>query len=72
MKRNLKTVSVAIPKKQFRQILDYLDKNADSGDEAPTMASFLREAITEFLSTQGYEEIKASFSARQGRPARRK
>ena len=79
MQKNLKTVSVAIPNKQFRQILDYLykkdDENKGNGDgfgTEPTVASFLREAITNHLTHFGYDEVKATFSARQGRPARRR
>ena len=72
MKKNLKTVSVAIPKKQFRQILDYMDKHKEDWENDPTIAAFLRQAITDFLSEKGYDEVKASFAARQGRPARRR
>ncbi len=72
MKKELKTVSVAIPKKQFNQIIDFIE--GEKGAEAPdfTVASFLREAITEFLAQRGYEEVKADFEFRQGRPARKR
>ena len=72
MKKNLKTVSVAIPKNQFMQILDYMEKCSKNGKPDFTVASFLREAISEFLSHEGYEEIKATFAPRQGRPSRRR
>ena len=72
MKKNLKTVSVAIPKKQFNQILDFIEGEKEVQSPDPTVASFLREAITEYLSQRGYEEVKAVFEYRQGRPARRR
>lgn len=72
MKKELKTVSVAIPKKQFNQIIDFIEN--EKIDEIPdlTVASFLREAITDFLVRKGYEEVKAEFEFRQGRPARKR
>ncbi len=75
MKKNLKTVSVAIPKKQFRQILDFMEQVAPdvgSEKESTTVASFLRQAITEFLVRRGYDEVEVEFAIRQGRPARRR
>ena len=53
MKKDLKIVSVAIPKEQYRQILDYLDKL--SNEQEPTVALFLRQAITDFLDKQNNE-----------------
>ena len=55
MKKDLKIVSVAIPKEQFRQILDYLEKISKDKKEEPTVALFLRQAITDFLSKQNHE-----------------
>jgi hypothetical protein len=55
MKKDLKIVSVAIPKEQFRQILDYLEKIKTDMKEEPTVALFLRQAITDFLSKQNHE-----------------
>ena len=72
MKRKLKTVSTAIPKKQFRQILDYIDSNKDNGNPEPTVATFLRKAISDYLDKQGYEEVNANFVYRRGRPARKR
>ncbi len=69
MKKNLKTVSVAIPKLQFNQIVDYTEKRKKEGEMEPTVASFLREAITEYLSSNGYEEVKCTVAARKGRPS---
>jgi hypothetical protein len=70
MKRNLKTVSVAIPKKQFRQIMDYVQRKED--EPTPTVATFLRKAINEYLINRGYDEVRASFELRRGRPARKR
>jgi len=53
MKKSLKTVSVAIPRKQFQQILDFMGSNQSKEKETTTVAAFLRNAITEFLSNQG-------------------
>lgn len=72
MKKNLKTVSVAIPKNQFMQIVDYMEKCNQNGKPDLTVASFLREAISDFLIREGYDEIKATFAPRQGRPSRRR
>ena len=72
MQKNLKTISVAIPKKQFRQILEFMEQKTGNGKKEVSVASFLREAIGEFLIRRGYEEINVEFAARQGRPARRR
>jgi hypothetical protein len=72
MKKSIKTVSVAIPKKQFHQILDYISPNTGKEREVSTVATFLRAAITDFLSRKGYEAVEAEFASKAGRPGRRR
>ena len=72
MKKSIKTVSVAIPKKQFYQILDYIGSDQAKTDGISTVATFLRTSINEFLSKKGYETIEVEFAAKVGRPGRRR
>jgi hypothetical protein len=72
MKKSIKTISVAIPKKQFYQILDYISSKQGNAEGISTVATFLRTAISEFLSKKGYEVVEVEFTTKAGRPARRR
>lgn len=71
MKSNLKTVSVAIPKKQFDQMMEYMAKRRNTEGFELTTASFLRLVINDYLTSKGYEEVEMTLQPRKGRPSKK-
>ena len=71
MKSNLKTVSVAIPKKQFDQMAEYMERRKKMEGFELTTASFLRMIINDYLTSKGYEEVETTLQPRKGRPSKK-